>query len=104
MKLSEAQQIFAYHVGCLITHATAAGYTVTFGHAYRCPDCPVGKQNSNHKKRLAVDLNLFRDGVYLDDTEDHRELGEYWEALDSANRWGGNFSNKDGNHYERIHE
>jgi hypothetical protein len=54
-----------------------------------------------HKNRLAVDLNLFKDGLYLDQTEDHRPIGEYWEALHPENVWGGRF--QDGNHYSRRH-
>jgi hypothetical protein len=57
-----------------------------------------GIKNSLHLKRLAIDLNLFKDGAYLSDTESHRPFGEWWEAQDPLNRWGGRF--KDGNHYE----
>jgi len=46
-------------------------------------------------KRLAIDLNLFKDGEYLTDTEDHRFLGEFWESLGGT--WGGRWD--DGNHY-----
>lgn len=51
--------------------------------------------SSNHYNKLAIDLNLFKNGKYLDKTEDHRELGEYWESIGGA--WGGRFG--DGNHY-----
>jgi hypothetical protein len=58
--------------------------------------------SSNHKQRLAIDFNLFKDGVFLQGTEDHRPLGEYWESLDPLCRWGGRFN--DGNHYSIEHE
>ena len=45
--------------------------------------------------RLAVDFNLFKDGKFLQSTDDHKELGEFWEALGGT--WGGRFD--DGNHY-----
>jgi len=45
---------------------------------------------------MAVDLNLFKDCVYLAETEHHRELGEWWESIGGI--WGGRF--EDGNHYE----
>jgi len=48
------------------------------------------------------DFNLFKDGVFLQGTEDHRPLGEYWESLDPLCRWGGRFN--DGNHYSIEHE
>ena len=52
-------------------------------------------RNSCHYIRLAIDLNLFKDGRYLTTTEDHRLFGEFWEGLGGA--WGGRFN--DGNHY-----
>ena len=55
------------------------------------------KPNSFHYVRLAVDLNLFKDGVFLEKTEDHEPLGEYWESLDPQCSWGGRWN--DGNHY-----
>lgn len=68
----------------------------------RCADCPVGKKNSNHKRKLAVDIDLFdADNNYLDDTESHRPYGEYWESLHPFLRWGGRFG--DGNHYAVLY-
>jgi len=55
---------------------------------------------SNHKRRLARDYNLFKDGKFLGTTEAHRELGENWESRHPHNRWGGRWN--DGNHYERV--
>jgi len=83
MTLSEHQQEFALHIGYLLQHINAAGYACTFGDAYRSPLAfggmgekgPYGRNKSAHKQRLAVDLNLFKDGRYLDDTEDHRPIG-----------------------------
>jgi hypothetical protein len=85
------------------------GYEVSLGDAYRDPRVHgmvgvskgYGHRNSAHKRRLAIDLNLFKDGEYLDATEDHRELGEWWEMTGMSHgiplRWGGRFN--DGNHY-----
>ena len=49
--------------------------------------------------RLAIDLNLFKDGEYLADTDSHRRLGEWWEVnyAEHDAAWGGRFA--DGNHY-----
>ena len=63
-----------------------------------------GKANgivgSLHELGLAVDLNLFKDGKFLPNSEDHRPLGEYWKSLSPLCRWGGDFKpNPDGNHY-----
>ena len=105
MSLGDAQKEFALHIAYLIQHIYAAGYECTFGDAYRSPrafggmgeEGPYGRKTSAHKQRLAVDLNLFKDGEYLDQTEDHRPIGEYWEGLHNQNVWGGRFD--DGNHY-----
>jgi hypothetical protein len=53
---------------------------------------------SAHKVRLALDLNLFKDGIYLEGDE-HTPLGEWWEAQGGA--WGGRFG--DYNHYSFEH-
>jgi hypothetical protein len=65
-----------------------------------------GKNNgillSIHRDRLAIDLNLFRSGVWLQRAEDHQPLGEWWERQHELCRWGGRF--RDGNHYSLEHE
>ena len=93
-KLSVKQRRFTWMVHLLIQFAYTRGYELTFGDAY----ASVGhNRNSFHGKRLAVDFNLFKDGVYLTETEDHFILGSYWESLGGT--WGGRFKNPDGNHY-----
>lgn len=99
MKLEEKQRKFVLMISQLIGFAYANGYELTFGDAYRDPRCPYGSETSLHKIRLAVDFNLFRDGVYLSSTEDHAILGEFWESIGGS--WGGRFS--DGNHYSLSH-
>lgn len=111
MTLREKQSIFALEVANLIQHAYALGYEITFGETYRSPEeaerlakAGLGKKTSLHTKRLAIDLNLFKDGIYLTKTEDHRELGEWWEFQSTDKYtccWGGRF--KDGNHYSIEH-
>ena len=101
LKLGQKQEVFTYNVAKLITYAYSKGYRIRLGHALRCQDCPTGRKTSLHKDKLAIDLNLFKDGKYLTTTEDHRFLGLYWEALDQANSWGGHFD--DGNHYSMSH-
>ena len=65
-----------------------------------------GKNNgillSLHRNKLAIDLNLFKDGVYLSRGEDHKPFGEWWEAQHPLCRWGGRFN--DGNHYSMEHQ
>ena len=94
-KLNDKQFKFTRMVALLLQYANARGYEITFGDAYAQTGHMI---NSLHYKRLAIDLNLFKDGKYLTGTEDHKFLGEFWEMLDPKNRWGGRFN--DGNHYE----
>jgi hypothetical protein len=61
-----------------------------------------GSAYSVHKLKLANDINLFKDGMYLTKTEDHKVFGEYWESLHPLCRWGGRWN--DGNHYSLEHE
>ena len=113
MTLLEKQFTFASLIPLLINKAIEFGYTVTLGEAYRSPEEAVrlaklgkGIKNSLHVLKLAIDLNLFRNGIYLTSEEAHRMLGTYWESLSVGKpyvcTWGGHFG--DGNHYSIEHE
>ena len=95
MSLGKHQEKFSRMVPRLLDKAHELGYEVRLGHCMRCRDCPTGRKTSLHKDKLAIDINLFKDGVYLRQTSDHQELGEYWESVGGT--WGGRFN--DGNHY-----
>lgn len=103
MTLLQAQFKFSRMVMKLLFKAHASGYEVTLGDAYRDPRVfgkvgeriGYGESRSAHKQRLAIDLNLFKDGVFLQTTEAHKELGVWWESQGGS--WGGRFN--DGNHY-----
>lgn len=106
MTTGQKQRKFSKMVAELILHAYELGYEISLGEAYRPPEtaayyASVGKgiKNSLHTEKLAIDLNLFKNGVYLDKTSDHKELGEWWES--KGGTWGGRF--KDGNHYSLEH-
>jgi len=95
---------FARMVAKLIFKALELGLQVTLGEAWR-PDW-VAKQYaargegvypSYHTSRLAIDINLFRDGVLLTASEDYRPLGEWWETIGGT--WGGRFRHPDGDHF-----
>ena len=104
--LGQKQRRFVRMIADLILFAYRSGYELSFAEAYRPPDVAElyarqgrGIRNSLHCERLAIDLNLFRDGQYLDSTEAHRPLGEYWESIGGT--WGGRF--QDGGHYSLAH-
>jgi len=91
----------------LILKAYELGYELSFGEAFRSASeaarlAKAGKGiiNSLHRDRLAVDFNLFKNGVLLSKSSDHKALGEYWESIGGT--WGGRFN--DGNHYSLEHE
>jgi hypothetical protein len=86
---------FAKLVPRLIDKAFELGYEVTLGDCFRDSRCDYGHPGSYHRLRLAIDLNLFKDDEYLKQTEDHQELGEWWESVGGT--WGGRWG--DGNHY-----
>lgn len=110
MTLGQQQRLFTRLIGQLIQYAYANGYELTFGDAYRDPrafgDFGVKRLYSAaysvHKVKLAVDFNLFKKGVFLTDSNAHRELGEYWESLHELCRWGGRWN--DGNHYSMEYQ
>ena len=96
MTLGEMQQNFTQMVAKLIEFAYASGYGLTFGEAYRTPEQAaldaqkgIGIAASLHTQRLAVDFNLFKDGVLLTTTADYEPLGVFWESLGGS--WGGRF-------------
>ena len=90
------QSRFARLISLLIQYADANGFEITIGDVWaKSGHC----KGSLHYKRLALDINLFKNGVYLTTTEAHKPLGEYWESIGGS--WGGRFG--DGNHYSLEH-
>lgn len=110
MTLRQTQSRFASLVPALINKAIELGFEVTLGDAYRDPrvhgDVGVkmgyGHPKSIHKRRMAIDLNLFKNGEFMEGSDAHRELGEWWEKQHPLARWGGRFN--DGNHYSFEYE
>lgn len=109
MTLGDKQRRFTLMVSELIRWAYDHGMELTFGDAYRSPEQAAwnakngaGITNSLHTIRLAVDLNLFKDGVYQKDTSAYQLLGEKWESMGGS--WGGRFLRPDGNHFGLEHE
>lgn len=107
MTLRQKQSIFAFLVARLLIFMHQEGYEFTFGDAHRSPEeaarlARLGKgiRDSLHTKKLAIDINLFKNGKYLTSTEAHRIFGDWWEHQHKNCRWGGRYS--DGNHYEFL--
>jgi hypothetical protein len=104
MTLRETQSLFVRLVAQWIALVYEAGYHLTFGEAWR-PDFTAnyyaltgkGIRKSLHRDRLALDVNLFRDGLWIKDGGEHwTRIGRLWEGLHPLCRWGGRFG--DANH------
>lgn len=105
----EKQSKFTSMIANFITTVINDGYQLTFGEAWRPPEMAQiyakngkGISKSLHISRLAVDLNAFFNGEYLDGSKPEHiqhltNLGEKWESLGGS--WGGRFTKKDYNHY-----
>ena len=110
MNLGQKQELFMRLLPRLIDKAHELGFDVRGGDLFRDPRVHgawnekggYGAVRSCHKLKLAIDLNLFRDGGFKSSTDDHRELGEWWEKQHELCRWGGRFN--DGNHYSLEHD
>lgn len=110
MTLSQKQRIFTFNIGKLIAYAYTIGFEFSFGEAHRPPALQeiyfkTGRSKTmkgRHPDRLAVDFNIFFQGVllfqkqgtafYVKDLETMRPLGEYWEGLHPDNVWGGDWN------------
>lgn len=110
MTLGQKQELFMRLLPRLIDKAHELGFNVRGGDLFRDPRVHgalgvkkgYGHPRSAHKNKLAIDLNLFRKGAFLINTEDHSELGSWWEKQHELCRWGGRFN--DGNHYSIEHD
>jgi len=98
MKLGEKQELFSILMAEHVVWLYEQGYKVRSGDYFASTG---HREGSMHYVKLAADLNLFKDGEYLTETEDHRESGEKWESRHELCRWGGRFN--DGNHYSLTH-
>jgi hypothetical protein len=110
MSLSDEQAAFLLDACNLIRYATEQGFKVTGGELFRTAEqqaiyVQTGRSktlNSNHLRRLAIDLNFFKEGQIIWDKGILAPLGAYWETLNPKNRWGGNFKSLvDCPHFER---
>jgi len=108
--MNEKQADFALHISQLITWAFRNGYPVIYGEAFRTKEqaeiyAAAGKGivNSNHCKRLALDLFAMQGGKLTWDWDVYQTLGERWESMHPLARWGGRFRNRDGVHFSFLH-
>lgn len=110
MRMVTEQNAFLTDFALLIQEAQKRGFEVSAGELLRTPEqqkiyFDTGRSktlDSNHLKKLAGDLNFFKDGKWIQTKAELVELGEFWENLNPLNRWGGNFKSLvDCPHFER---
>lgn len=106
MTEGQLQRKFPPLVALLIQWIYTQGLEVTFGEAWRTPEQAAwnaahgkGIVHSLHCDRLAIDLNLFKDGVYLTDAESYKPLADYWKTLDPDACAGYDFASRDADHF-----
>lgn len=97
---------FSQAAARLILKAADLGYGVTLGEAQRSQEQAdwnaahgLGISHSLHIEKLAIDINLFKNGKYITDSTGHSDLGAWWKSLGDNYRWGGDFTSADYNHY-----
>lgn len=102
--LLDKQMQFSRMLPKLFTWCFENGYEITCGEIQRGKALAeqnaankIGIKNSLHLLSLAIDIHLFKAGIYLNMSEDYRPAGEFWKQLGGS--WGGDFQNADGNHF-----
>ena len=95
MTLGELQEDFSWKITRLLWYLHACGYNMRGGHWMRCRNCYTGAENSVHKIKLALDINLT-----LAPSHDerprlltgkaaraaHNKLHDYWDSIGGAKR------------------
>ena len=85
-----SEQIFLSNITKLMdTVYSKPGYRVSIDHKVDISQGPVDSIAKLRQAKLALNLNLFKDGIYLTQTSDYAELGSIWTSLDPHNIWGG---------------
>lgn len=110
MTLNEKQVLFTATVGKFLAWCSQRGHQVILAEAFRTPEQAAlyakqgkGIRNSNHTKKLAVDLFLMKDGKITWDNADYEPLGKKWKSMHELASWGGDFKGRDSVHFSFEH-
>ena len=111
MSLNAKQVDFAYHIAQLIVWANENRLPVIGAEWYRTKEQAEiyartgrGIKNSNHRRKLAVDLFRYVPGQGVTwDLAAYAPLGEKWKTMHELARWGGDFRNRDAVHFSFLH-
>lgn len=106
MTLSKKQGLFLLNVAKLIIWINEQGWYATGGELLRTKEQQQiyfdenksKTMDSDHLKKLAIDLNLFINGVYQTNKEAYKPLADYWKSLNENNVAGYDWG-WDANHF-----
>jgi len=96
-ELFKKQVEFTKNVALLLNYLNDKGYKVTLGETFRTKEqqeiyFKQGKSKtmkSKHLERLAIDLNIFKNGELLKNVDEYYIIGKYWQSLNPLNVYGG---------------
>lgn len=115
--LSQRQALFMRLIAMHVTWLFENGYEATAGSKYVAPlpdgSVPGHRKGSAHGDKMAEDVNVYLAGRYMDGLDikgdgsgngdwqipHWQKIGAHWKSLDQLCRWGGDFPNKDYNHF-----
>ena len=109
LTLGDRQKLFAKLFGeWLVWVHTLPGVSVALSEGYvgiSAPHSGPHIKNGGHYNKLAHDVDLFVDGLYISDGNHPmwQKIGQQWEGMHSETRWGGHFSTVDSNHISIIY-
>ena len=110
MTLNAKQARFTSKIAELIVWANQQGIQCIGAELYRTKEqaeiyAAQGKgiKNSVHRKKLALDLFIYKDGTVSWDIDDYRVLGERWKTMDPDACWGGDWPRRDCPHFSFQH-
>lgn len=110
MSLNQKQIEFTATLGKFLVWCAKNGYDVILAEVFRPPEqaalmAKTGKgiRNSNHRKKLAGDMFLMKEGKITWNTADYAPLGKKWKSLHPLARWGGDFKGRDAVHFSFEH-
>lgn len=65
----------------------------------------AGIAHSLHLLDLAIDIEVFKDGVMAKTVDEFRPVGEHWKTIDPLCCWGGDFTTRpDANHFSSTRD
>jgi hypothetical protein len=90
--MTTTQNIFLTNIVTLMDSVySKPSYSVNIDHHVDVTAGPTEEIAKLRQSKLSLNINLFKDAVYLTETSDYAELGQLWKSLHPLNVWGGDF-------------